>query len=68
MKLSPDELLSAINRHLPDAQAQQWGLNIQRELTRSMVLEVGYQGAKGTHLPLLYNLNQPVPGPSGARG
>ena len=55
--------LSAINRHLPDAQAQQWSLNVQRELTRSLVLEVGYQGAKGTHLPLLYNLNQPPPGP-----
>jgi hypothetical protein len=55
--------LSAINRQLPDAQAQQWSLNVQRELTHSLVLEVGYQGAKGTHLPLLYNLNQPPPGP-----
>jgi hypothetical protein len=55
--------LSAISRHLPDAQAQQWSLNIQRELARSLVVEVGYQGAKGTHLPLLYNLNQPPPGP-----
>ena len=55
--------LSAIQRKLPDAQAQQWSLNVQQELTRSTVLEVGYQGSKGTHLPLLYNLNQPVPGP-----
>jgi hypothetical protein len=55
--------LSAIDRHLPDAQAQQWSLNVQRELTRSLVVEVGYQGAKGTHLPLLYNINQPPPGP-----
>ena len=55
--------LSAVQRTLPDAQAQQWSLNIQQELTRSTVLEVGYQGSKGTHLPLLYNLNQPVPGP-----
>jgi hypothetical protein len=55
--------LSAISRHLPDAQAQQWGLNVQHELTHSLVLEIGYQGAKGTHLPLLYNLNQPPPGP-----
>jgi hypothetical protein len=54
--------LSAISRRLPDAQAQQWGFNVQRELMRSLVLEVGYQGAKGTHLPLLYNFNQPVPG------
>ena len=55
--------LSAIERKLPDAQSQQWSLNVQQELTRSTVLEVGYQGSKGTHLPLLYNINQPVPGP-----
>ncbi len=54
--------LSAINRNLQDAMAQQWSLNVQRELTHSLVLEIGYQGAKGTHLPLLYNLNQPPPG------
>jgi len=38
--------LSAINRNLPDARAQQWSLNVQRELTHALVLEVGYQGAK----------------------
>jgi len=54
--------LSAFNRHQPDPQLQQWNFNIQQELTRSMVLEVGYQGSKGTHLPLLYNINQPPPG------
>ena len=54
--------LSAIDRHLPEANSQQWGLNVQQALTHSLVLEVGYQGAKGTHLPLLYNLNQPPPG------
>ena len=55
--------LSAFNRHLPDAKIQQWSMNIQQELTRNLVLEVGYQGSKGTHLPLLYNINQPPPGP-----
>jgi hypothetical protein len=55
--------LSAFNRHQPDAKIQQWNLNIQRELTHNLVLEVGYQGSKGTHLPLLYNINQPLPGP-----
>jgi carboxypeptidase family protein len=54
--------LSGINRHLPDPYIQQWTFNVQQELTRSLVLEVGYQGSKGTHLPLLYNINQPVPG------
>jgi hypothetical protein len=54
--------LSAISRYLPDAQIQQWNFNIQQELRKSLVLEVGYQGSKGTRLPLLYNLNQPPPG------
>ena len=54
--------LSAFNRNQPDAQIQQWNVNIQQELTRSMVLEVSYQGSKGTHLPLYYNINQPPPG------
>ncbi len=54
--------LSAFNRHQPDAKIQQWNMNIQQELTRNLVLEVGYQGSKGTHLPLLYNINQPPPG------
>jgi hypothetical protein len=54
--------LSAFNRHQPDAQIQQWSFNIQREITKSMVLEVNYQGSKGTYLPLYYNINQPPPG------
>ena len=55
--------LSGFNRYQPDAQIQQWSLNVQRELTKSMVLEVNYQGSKGTRLPLYYNINQPLPGP-----
>lgn len=55
--------LSAINRNQPNAQIQQWSLNIQHEVARQMVVEIGYQGSKGTHLPLLYNINSPPPGP-----
>ncbi len=55
--------LSVFNRHQPDAKIQQWNFNVQQEITRTLVLEVGYQGSKGTHLPLLYNINQPPPGP-----
>jgi hypothetical protein len=55
--------LSAIKRSLPDAQIQQWNLNVQQELTHNLVLEVGYQASKGTHLPRTYNINQPPPGP-----
>ena len=54
--------LSSFDRHQPDAQIQQWSLNVQQELTHSLVLEVNYQGSKGTHLPFYYNINQPPPG------
>jgi hypothetical protein len=41
---------------------QSWNLNVQRELTKSVGLMVGYFGSKGTHLTLQRNLNQPVGG------
>jgi hypothetical protein len=36
----------------PYAYMQQWNLNIQRELGAGLILEIGYAGAKGTHMPL----------------
>jgi hypothetical protein len=48
---------------------QQWNLSIQRELTRGLVMEVGYLGTKGTHLPgtRVLNTAQFVPGNSTPR-
>jgi hypothetical protein len=43
--------------------AQQWNINIQRELAQSMVWEIGYYGAKGVHLPVRWNGNYALPGP-----
>jgi hypothetical protein len=40
---------------------QEWSLDIQRELTKSMVLDVGYYGSKGTHLLGILDINQPQP-------
>ncbi len=37
---------------------QSWNLNIQRELTPSLGLMVGYFGSKGTHLRIALNENQ----------
>jgi hypothetical protein len=37
-------------------------LNIQRQLTRDTVAEIGYLGTQGHQLERLYYLNQPVPG------
>src|SRR5262249_30001027 len=37
---------------------QQYSLNIQGELAKRMLLEIGYVGARGTHLQRLRSLNQ----------
>jgi hypothetical protein len=40
---------------------QQWSLDIQRSLTKSLILDVGYYGSKGTHLVGVLDINQPQP-------
>jgi hypothetical protein len=40
----------AVPRHFVVPSTQQWNLTLQRALGRQWVLEVGYVGAKGTHL------------------
>jgi hypothetical protein len=40
----------------------QYNLNIQRELARGLLFEIGYVGSKGIHLPLALNINQAVQG------
>jgi Carboxypeptidase regulatory-like domain/TonB dependent receptor/TonB-dependent Receptor Plug Domain len=44
-----------------DGYVQQWNMNIQREITSSMGLTVGYVGSKGTHLDRAYDINEPAP-------
>jgi len=39
-----------------------WNVNLQREVTRGLAVMVGYVGARGSHLRLTRNLNQPVDG------
>lgn len=38
---------------------QQWSLDIQRELARGWILDVGYYGNNGIHLPGFIDINQP---------
>jgi hypothetical protein len=47
---------------------QQWSLNIQRQLPKSTVIEVGYFGSKGTHLLGVVDINQAYPGAALAAG
>jgi hypothetical protein len=41
---------------------QSWNLNLQREISRDVVLMAGYFGSKGTHLRISRNINQPING------
>ena len=47
---------------------QQWSFNIQRQLPKGTVLEIGYFGSKGTHLLGAVDLNQAQPGVALAAG
>ena len=50
--------ISMINPNFAYPYVQSYNVNIQRQLTNSMGLMVGYFGAKGTHLRNAQNLNQ----------
>ncbi len=41
---------------------QQWSLDVQQQLTKSVLLDIGYYGSKDTHLIGIVDLNQPKPG------
>ena len=50
--------LAAISPRLRDPYIQQYDLNLQSELTRNLLAEVGYVGAKSTHVPGCVEFNQ----------
>jgi hypothetical protein len=54
---------AAYERKPNQSYAQQWNFNIQRELARDWLWEIGYSGTKGTHLVLRYDDNFSPPGP-----
>ncbi len=43
--------------------ANEWNLNVQRELWANTVLTVAYVGAKGSHIFVTDNINEAIPGP-----
>ncbi|MCI0418824.1 MAG: carboxypeptidase regulatory-like domain-containing protein [Acidobacteria bacterium] len=55
----------AFESDFKDGYVQEWSFNIQRQMGRDTVVEVGYVGNKGTHLDMSYQANRPLPG-SGA--
>ena len=53
---------AAINSEFDPAYVQSFNLNLQRELTPTFAVQVGYFGSKGSHLRISRNLNQFVNG------
>jgi hypothetical protein len=45
-----------------------WSFDVQRSLTKNVVLDVGYYGTKGTHLQGIVDINQAPPGVALAAG
>ncbi len=54
---------AALDPHAPVGYVQQWNFNIQRQLSGSTMLEVGYIGARGVHLQRAHLINNALPGP-----
>jgi hypothetical protein len=50
--------ISTTSPNFRSALIQQYSLNVQEELAKKMLLEVGYVGARGTHLQRVRSLNQ----------
>ncbi|MDT7542218.1 MAG: hypothetical protein QOE33_2122 [Acidobacteriota bacterium] len=53
-----------IQRDLRTPYLQHWNVNVQRQLGRSRVLEIGYVGSKGTKLLTARDINQPTASPA----
>jgi Carboxypeptidase regulatory-like domain/TonB dependent receptor len=47
------------DKHFRDAYMQQWNFDVQYSLLQNLLLDVGYVGTRGIHLPGSINVNQP---------
>ena len=61
LNLSPQEL-SGIDVNWKQPYVQQWNIDIQRQLSRTMLFDIGYYGNKALHLTAGVDINQPRPG------
>jgi len=52
-----------ISRDLSMPYMQNWNFGIEHQLTQTLMVEVNYQGSKGTHLSSFLSSNDPPPGP-----
>jgi len=54
--------LAAVATKWHTSYTQEWSLDIQRQFPSQWLFDLGYYGAKGTHLLGEVDLNQPLPG------
>lgn len=54
--------VTTIARNMKTPNTQYWNLNVQQELGRTFVFQLGYVGNKSTHTIQLLDINQPSPG------
>jgi hypothetical protein len=54
--------VASVDPHLKTPNTQIWSLNVQQELSSTLVLQVGYLGNKSTRQTQLIDINQPPPG------
>jgi outer membrane receptor protein involved in Fe transport len=52
--------LNAVDPTLRTPYLQQWGLSVQHQLTPATLVEIGYQGTKGSRLATMRLINQPM--------
>lgn len=52
--------LNAVDPTLKTPYLQQWGLNVQYQITQATLIELGYSGTKGSRLATQRLINQPV--------
>ena len=55
----------SVNQQNRSPYVQNFNINVQRELSRAFLLQVGYVGNQGRKLPVNLEINQPLPDPSG---
>jgi len=54
--------LRAVNPDITTAYAHSYNLDLQREVVRNVVVDIGYSGSKGVHLYDIANVNRPGAG------
>src|SRR5579885_303937 len=52
-----------VSRDVKTPYMQNWNFGIERQIAQDMLIELNYQGSKGTHLGSFLSTNDPPPGP-----